>query len=451
MRLNPTNIAIIKRLLVGRVNRPLRAILARLETAEIASLLNLLGESERKRLVFALGINSRLLTVLSHLPDSKIGELLEQMPQEWIAELLRFAPESDGAHFLSQMDEDDQEQAHSQLEPHKRAKLLQYLNYPVDSAGRLMSEAVYSLPASLTAEEAIEAIRSRSSEESISYVYCVDEDEKLIGVVSLRGLVTADKNETLDNLSIRDVITVMPETPSEEVANLIAKYDLIALPVVNERHELIGIVPVDEIVDLVQEKATAMIYASAGLQEDDKVYSSWRQSVKNRLPWMVLNLCLAGLASVVVSFFERTLSQVVLLAFLQNIVAATGGNSAIQTLTVFTRGLATDDFQFISLRKAVLKEMSVGLTNGLILGSLACLAVYFWQGHAVVAGVLGLAMVFNVTLASTMGALIPVIVKRLNFDPAVSSGVLATMFTDILGFFSFLGFATLGLKMTGQL
>ncbi len=451
MRLNPTNISIIKRLLVGRVNRPLRAILSRLEPSDIASLINALSDSDRKRLVYALGLNSKLLSVLSQLPESQLSDLLEQMPEQWVSDLLHFAPDSDGAYFLSQMEEDDQEHTLSQLETPKRNKLLQYLNYPEDSAGRLMNEFVFSLPASLTAQECIEAIRQRSHTEAIYYVYCVDEAGKLIGVVSLRSLVTAEKSTPLDKIAQKDVITVRPETPSVEVANLVAKYDLVALPVVNDRHELVGIVPVDDVVDLVQEKATAMIYASAGLQEDDKVYSSWTKSLKNRMPWMILNLFLAGLASMVVALFEDTISELIVLAFLQNIIAATGGNAAIQTLTVVTRGLATDDFQFITLRKAVVKELMVGLVNGLVLGALGGVAVYLWKQDLLVAGVLGLAMVLNLALASAMAAIIPVLIKRLRLDPAVSSGVIATMFTDIFGFFSFLGIATLGLRWTGQL
>jgi magnesium transporter len=451
MRLNPTNISIIQRLLIGRVNRPLRAILARLKPSDVASLINLLKDSDRKRLVQAMGLNTHLLDVLGQLPESQLSELFDQMSPEWVSDLLHFAPESDGAYYLSQLSEEAREQALSQLDAPKRSKLLQYLNYPEDSAGRLMTESVFALPSTLSAEECIEEIRKRSHTESIYYVYCIDEFNRLVGVVSLRSLVTADKNTPLDQIARKDVITVKPETPSEDVANLVAKYDLVALPVVNDDHELIGIVGVDEVVDLVQEKATAMFYASAGLQEDDRVYTSWTRSLQRRLPWMVLNLALAGLASVVVSLFETTISELVVLAFLQNIVAATGGNSAIQTLTVVTRGLATDDFQFISLRKAVLKEALVGLCIGLVLGLLAAGAVYLWKGNVMVSTVLGLAMAINLPLASTVSSLIPVLVKRLNFDPAVSSGVIATMFTDIFGFFSFLGIATLAMKLLGAL
>lgn len=446
MRLNSTNISIIKRLLVGRNSRPLRSILMRLGEVDLASLYSHLNELEKKHLSEALLSFGQLGPVLLELPSHQVAEVILDLEPVKRRDLIAGAPESEAADFLEALPADTQLQILSQMEPAKRSRLQLFLDYPENSAGRLMIEEVFTLDRDLTASQCLEEIRRRSSAESIYYVYCTDSGRRLEGVASLRTLVTAHPDEKLGRIARKDVISVTPETLPEEVANLVSRYDFVALPVVDAQNRLLGIVTVDDILDLVQDQATARIYKSAGLQEDDRVYTPFSTSLKKRLPWMLLNLLLAATASAVISLFEKTIAELVILATVQNIVAATGGNTAIQTLTVVTRGLATDDFQFISLKRALLKEAYVGLNMGVILGVCAAALVYFWKGSLLVAIVIGISMVLNLLIASTMGAIMPVAIRKLNFDPAVSSGVLVTVFTDIFGFMSFLGIATLGLK-----
>ncbi len=446
MRLNPTNISIIKRLLVGRNNRPLRSILSRLAAPDLTALFSHLKTVEIKNYIEALISIERASEALLELPDSRIQELLGTLSDQQIQSIIGHSNEADGAQILELLPEHRRTSILDSFSKTKKQRLIQFLNYPEDSAGRLMLTQVFALSDSLTAGEALTELRSRSREESIYYIYCVDSEERLTGVVSLRALVTAQVETKLEELSRKDVITAAPETPSEDVANLVSKYDFIALPVVDRSNRLLGLVTVDDILDIIQEQATAKIYASAGLQEDDRVYTTVSKSFKNRIPWMFLNLILAAIASSVVSLFESTMAQLIILASVKNIVAATGGNTAIQTLTVINRGLATDDFQFISIKKAFFKEVLVGINIGAILGVTAGALIYFWKEDLLVSLVICLSMILNSIVATSLGALTPIALKKLKFDPAVSSGVLVTIATDIFGFFSFLGIASLGLK-----
>ena len=237
-----------------------------------------------------------------------------------------------------------------------------------------------------------------------------------------------------------------PSFSSQKVAQLVSHYDFVALPVIESNGKLIGLITVDDVLDIIQEQATADAYASAGLQEGDRICSSPLFSFKNRLPWMFINLFLAALVSFVVAQFEKTMSELIILATLNNIVAGVGGNTAIQSLTVMTRGLAVGDLQFTTISKAWLKEVIVGLSLGLIIGISSGFLVYFWKNNLIVSIVISIAMIINSLVAASFGTLVPILLKRLNWDPTSGSGVIVTTITDVFGFFSFLGIATLALK-----
>ena len=275
----------------------------------------------------------------------------------------------------------------------------------------------------------------------------MDENSHLAGVVSLRALATAPADTPLSHLIKKELVTVSPEDSSEEVARIVSHYDFVAIPVINKNRNLIGLITVDDVLDIIQEQATANLYAQAGLQEDDRVYTPLGKKIKKRLPWMFLNLVLAALASSVVSLFEDTMSTLIVLASVKNIVAGISGNTAIQTLTVVTRGIATGDFSYISRLKTVLRETTVGLSLGLLTGLACALLVYVWKGSLFVSLVIFVSMILTSLIAACWGAVIPIILQKMNRDPAIGSGVLVTMTTDILSFFSFLGIAALGLRL----
>ncbi|MAF91721.1 MAG: magnesium transporter [Bdellovibrionaceae bacterium] len=451
MTLNNTNITIIRRLLGGKNTRPLRGILSKLSPSDLASLFNHLSGRETNLFVDALIALDNVTTVLLQVPYQKLTPILSSLDKNKLLVILNYSSEDEAAEILSLLHEDYCNELLDLLDPKRSKKLKLILSYPENSAGRIMNTTVFSLPANMKCSEATELLRSYAQEESIYYIYCTSEDANLIGVISLRELVTAPANLKLSDLHSDGIISVGPETKEEEVAQIFEKYNFIAVPVVNEQNKLLGIVTVDEILDVIQDQVTSDIYASAGLQEDDRVYSTATRSIKNRLPWMAFNLILAAYVSSVVSLFEKTMSEVIILATLNNIVAGMGGNTGIQTLTVFTRGIARGDFQFISYSRAVFKEVTVGLINGVVTGVLAAVLVYFWKDSAIVGIIICISMILNSLVATTVGSLVPVLLKKLNFDPAAGSGVIVTMITDSFGFFSFLGIASLGLKHFGHL
>jgi magnesium transporter len=453
MKLNPTNKAILKRLLVGRNSRPLKSIIQRVEPADLASYLTLLSKLEKKRLIEALITVQKAAAVLEQIPETQLVATLEGISDEKLSRILKHSSINEGSYLLQFVDQSRHELLLTDLAADKKEKLLQFLNFPEDSAGRLMTSHFFTLSAELTAQEGLELLRKKSKEESIYYIYCVAENQKLTGVVSLRDLATNDPLTPIKNFAKKEVVSVEPELPEDQVAQLVSHYDYIALPVVNKQGTILGIITVDDVLDIVEEQATADIYASAGLQESDRVYSPISQKIMSRTPWMLLNLLLAGVASLVLYFFEGILGELVLLAVTKNIVTSTSGNVAIQSLTVTTRGLAVNDFQYITKKAVVIRETIVGTCLGVITGSIAGLAIYLFQSNVAYSFFVGVVMFASMVMTSFVacitGVVVPIILRHFNRDPAVGSGVIVTVVTDIFGFFSFLGLATLAMPYFG--
>ena len=307
-----------------------------------------------------------------------------------------------------------------------------------------MTTNFLALDRKMSAQEAIDSIRAQGdSKETVLYLYVVDEAQRLLGVVPIRRLVAAPPSTPVDELMTRESIHVSADADQEEAARLVARYDLLAIPVTDADDRMLGIITVDDVIDVITEEATEDIYHLAGLSEEDRVFSSARVSIRKRLPWMMLNLGTAFTAAAVVGLFEHTLDQMVSLAVFLPVVAGMGGNGGIQTLTVITRAIALGEIEFSSGLKAVGKEILVGLTIGLVAGLIAGVLAYLWQGNPWLGVVLLAAMAITLTIAGLLGAGVPLLLKALGQDPALGSGVLVTFFTDALGFFSFLGIATL--------
>lgn len=449
MRLTPSNISIIRRLLVGRGSRPLRSILSKVDPTELSALIPLLTVVEIRVLIDALQSIAKATDTLSRLSDVQLEEVLSALEDNQLLQILDRAAADDAAHFLSVMPEERRAHLLAQIPEGRRTKVQLFLSYPEDSAGRLMAPEVFSLASKTTVGDALLALREQAEAASIYYLYCTDNEGRLEGVVSLRQLAVSRPEVLLSQLFNNKLIYVFPKQPATETADLISKYGFIAIPVVNEDRQLLGLVTVDEIVDMVQEQATAEVYAQAGLSEGDRVYTPVLKSIRNRAPWMFVNLSLAVVASTVVSLFEDTMAHLIVLASLKNIVAGISGNTAIQTLTVVTRGLAIGDFKMINYRKAIIKEIMVGLSLGLMMGVAAALLTYFWKGNIMVSCVMFISMLLNSLVASLFGAMVPLILKKFDLDPATGSGVIVTMITDIFSFFSFLGIASLALRLLG--
>jgi magnesium transporter len=280
----------------------------------------------------------------------------------------------------------------------------------------------------------------------VFYLYVVDGRRHLVGVVSLRRLLLVPPDTQLKRIMTTDIYSARVDTDQEEVARQVASYNLLAIPVVDAENKLVGVITVDDVIDVIKDEATEDVYRLAGVSKDDHVGTPPIESLRKRLPWLLVNLVTAFLAALVVSQFSHTIDQVVSLAFFMPVVAGMGGNAATQTLAVIVRGIALGDLTWANARQALLKEGVVGLGNGLANGLLAGLAVGVITGDWVLGGILVAAMVINMFVAATAGTLIPLGLRAMQVDPALASSVFITTLTDVFGFFSFLGLATVFLR-----
>ena len=423
-----------------------KAFLEKMEDADVASFLSQ-QESLAKLLIPYLIQENRLARVIVELPEEKIKSFLKEMSQKQLDELFCSTQVDELVYILQFIDEEKRGDILSRS-PQKN-RMLRFLEYSENQVGRIMQSPVFALTSSTRVAEGIEKLRKESLENFVFYVYCVDDQNRLEGVVSMRELVTAQAGTLLKDIIKKNVISVSAHMTTDMASKVVAHYDFLSLPVVDDNHHLLGVITMDDIIDIIQERNKANIYATAGLHLQESIHTSPWKSIQNRLPWMGLNLFLAILASSVISLFEQTMSRLIILASLKNIVASMGGNTAIQTLTVTTRGMATGDFRFTPFTQALLKEVIVGFVMGVIMGLGSAIITYFWKGSLLVSTVIFIAMVLNFIVAVIMGSVIPIVLNFLKRDPAVGSGILVTIITDIFGFFIFLGVAHYGLSLFG--
>jgi magnesium transporter len=305
-----------------------------------------------------------------------------------------------------------------------------------------MNPNVFALNEDITVGEAITEIQSSRDVEMVFYLYVVDERRHLVGVVSLRRLLLVSPETPLKRIMTADLISARADMDQEEVARQVAAYNLLAIPVVDAENKLVGIITVDDVIDVIKDEATEDIYRLAGVAGDERAFTPAKESLRKRLPWLGINLVTAFLAAAVVGLFEGTIDLFPVLAVFMPIVAGMGGNAGTQTLTVIVRGIALGELTWSNSRKALLKEAVVGLGNGIVLGAAAAGVVWMVRGNPTLGLVLGMAMIINMFVAAAAGTLVPLGLRAANVDPALASSVFITTMTDMFGFFSFLGLAT---------
>jgi magnesium transporter len=437
----------VRRLLrVGAIPNLLN-LLQKQHPADLAQIFAELPEKERHAVFNTLvEKNGRLaMEALSELGPEKGGELLALRPAEEIARLIQEIPSDDAAVLIDELPEDLSRAVLELVRPKPGGGVSELLEYEENTAGRLMNPNVFALPEGLTAGEAITALQAARDVEMVFYLYITDERRHLVGVVSLRRLLLVSPDTPLKRIMTSDVYSARVDTDQEEVARQVASYNLLAIPVVDTENKLVGVITVDDVIDVIKDEATEDVYRLAGVSRADGALTPPMDSLRRRLPWLLVNLGTAFIAAFVVSRFETTLAQVVALAFYMPIVAGMGGNAATQTLAVTVRGLALGELTWANARQALFKEGLVGLGNGVVIGATA--AVLVGVTHDWMLGlILGLAMVTNMLVAATAGTLIPLGLRAANIDPALASSVFITTLTDVFGFLSFLGLATIFLR-----
>jgi magnesium transporter len=306
-----------------------------------------------------------------------------------------------------------------------------------------MNPNVFALNEDTTVGEAITELQANRDVEMVFYLYVVDERHHLVGVVSLRRLLLVSPETPLKRIMTADLISARVDMDQEDVARQVAAYNLLAIPVVDEENKLVGIITVDDVIDVIKDEATEDIYRLAGVAGDERVFTPAIESLRKRLPWLGVNLVTAFLAAAVVAIFEGTIAKLAALAVFMPIVAGMGGNAATQTLTVIVRGIALGELTWGNARKALLKEATVGIGNGIALGVVAALVAWAMRENVALGLVLGAAMIINMFVAATAGTLIPLGLRAANVDPALASSVFITTLTDVFGFLAYLGLATM--------
>lgn len=435
---------ILRRLLASGVHSRVERMLEKIHPADLGPLLADLTPDEIRTLIDLLFKNHRAAAMLKQLPPELLPQVFETVSDQRLVDLLGRVELDDRLELIEGIPQDRLEAVRSLLPEATLEELRRAEIYPPSSAGRVMTTRYLALDEKMTAQEAIDSIRASDDlDESILYLYVVDEERRLRGVVPIRRLVASPPDRPCSDLMIREAISTPPEADQEEVAKLVARYDLLAIPVTDVDHTLLGVITVDDVIDVITEEATEDMYHLAGLSDEDRVFTKPSQSVRKRLPWMLANLVTAFAAAWVVGLFQQTIENLVALAVLLPVVAGMGGNGGIQTLTVITRAIALGEIEFSSGIRAVGKEFLVGLVLGAITGAVSAVVITLWQGNPVLGLVIFVAMVSTMAVAGLLGATVPLVLKALNLDPALGAGVVVTFFTDAFGFFSFLGIATL--------
>lgn len=421
----------------------LQHALSKYHPTEIAKLFETLSEEKQKKLLQILPaeLASEVLSEIGS--EYNPEELLKNLNPEKRTAIIEELDYDDATDLISQLTEQEQENILKDINPKDAHEIRSLLSYEEDTAGGIMNTLVIKVYKELSKKEALDEI-IRQSEEIEEYysAYVIDEEKKLFGWISLSKLIKSNPLSKISDICEKDFIYVTADTHQEEVAKLLSQYNLISIPVVDEKMKLIGKITFDDVIDVLEEENTKDILKFSGVSEDEKLGGSWIGAIQSRLPWLILNLFTAFLASSVIRYFDDTISNLVILSSYMTIIAGMGGNSGTQCLAVTIRRIALSNLTLKQEYKTVLKELLVGLTNGLILGLLVSIFSAWRDNNPKLGLVIFLSLMGNIIISAFAGSSIPLLLKKIGIDPAVASSIMITACTDIFGFLLLLGLAS---------
>jgi magnesium transporter len=427
----------------GDTGEGLRAALASLHPADIARALEAIPPEERPA-VWRQVDPQIMGEVLLELPEAIRGDLVKLMDEQALVTAARHLDTDDIADLLPELPDEVIAEILFALDKQDRQRLDAVLSYPEDTAGGLMNVDVVTVREGITLEVVLRYLRRRGElPENTNQLFVVDRNDRLVGALPVTRLLTTDPAVRVAQVMEREIIKFGALTPDREVAAAFERYNLVSAPVVDEDNRLLGRITVDDVVDVIREEAEHSLLAPAGLSEEEDIFAPPVQTSRRRSLWLAINLVTALIAASVVGLFESTIEKVVALAVMMPIVAGMGGNAGTQTMTAVVRGLALGIVSESNARRVLLKELAVGALNGMLFALAVAVVAIVWQKNLMLALVIALAMLINLVFAALSGALIPIFVRRLGIDPAIASGVILTTVTDVVGFFAFLGLATL--------
>ncbi len=419
-----------------------KEIVSNIHPADAAEKLSTLDEDRLAELFQKLDLETGK-EIFEFLPPEKQKAILPKLNRGYLTELISVMSPDDRADLVEELDEEFREEILSTLMTQERQNIQDLIKYEENTAGAFMTTDYAYLWPELTIKEAWEHLRQQAPiKETIYYIYVVDRQHRLVGILSLRDIIMAEPEQKVGDVMDKNVIAVRVDDDIEQVAMEMNKYDFLAMPVVDHENRLVGMITFDDIFDVMTEEATEDMYHLANLDIEEQISTPVLKSVMLRAPWLLLNLATAILASYVVSLFSDTISKYVALAVLMPIVAGMGGNAGTQTLTVMVRSLTLGELKKLGNLFALLKEIRVGLLNGILNGVVMGFIAFLWYKNPWLGTIICLAMIANLVIAGLFGALVPIVLNSLRLDPALGSSIFVTTATDVGGFFTFLGLAT---------
>ncbi|MRX46476.1 magnesium transporter [Pedobacter puniceum] len=440
--IDKTDVLKLKQALEGNEEELIK-LLGEYHASEIAILFSKIPLESQKRIINLLPAESAS-EVLSEMDfEAHPEELLLELDPERRQEIVEELDYDDATDIIAQLDEEDQQEILQDLDTEDASNIRNLLSYKEDSAGGLMNTQLIKIYANMSKKQAIDEIIQQSEEiEEFYTVYVVDESDTLKGIISLKNLIKAKASVKVADLINEDFIYVKAQVDQEEVADLISQYNLTSIPVVDDDMKLLGRVTFDDVIDVLEEENTEDMLKISGVSEDEELSGNWQAAVKSRLPWLLINLVTAFLASSVIRYFEPTINHLIILPAYMTIIAGMGGNTATQALAVTVRRITLSDLSDNQAYSTVIKEFTVGLVNGAVIGLVLFLVAFFYDSNPMLGLVIFIAMAGNLIIAGLAGSTIPLILKRIGIDPAIASSIIITTFTDVFGFLLLLGLAS---------
>jgi magnesium transporter len=411
-----------------------------LHESELGDLIEALDRVDRRHLVTLLGERFDF-AALTEVDEAIRMDIIDALPNDQIANAVQAMNSDDAVYILEDLEEEDQAEILAKLPFTERIRLRRSLDYPEDSAGRRMQTEFVAVPPYWSVGQTIDYLRdSEDLPDSFAQIFVIDPTFHLLGAVDLDQILRTPRPVKIEEIMHETRHAVPAEMDQEEAAQIFEQYDLLSAAVVDENERLVGVLTIDDVVDVIQEEAEEDLKRLGGVG-DEELSDSVFETTKSRFLWLLINLATAVLASFVIGMFDATISQMVALAVLMPIVASMGGNAGTQTMTVAVRALATRDIDIYNASRIIRRELTVGLINGIIFAMVIGLVASLWFWNFGLGGVIGVAMVINMVCAALAGILIPLLLDKFGADPAIASSVFVTTVTDVVGFFAFLGLA----------
>lgn len=440
--INKEDLLRIKTALDG-TDEELKTALEDYHASEIAIIFEKLDQDGRERIINVLPVDiaSEVISEMDeeHHPEDILFNLSPEKRSEIVEEL----DYDDATDLISQLEEHEQHEILKDIDHEDATEIRSLLSYEEDTAGGLMNTDVIQVNLNMDKKDALEEIIRQSEEmEDFYTIYVVDDREILKGIISVKDLIKAKADATVADLVKTDYVYVKADLDQEDVAKLISQYNLASIPVVDDNMRLLGRITVDDIIDVMEEENTEDILKISGVSEDEELSGNWRDAVKSRLPWLIINLGTAFLAASIIRGFDSTVAKLSIISAYMTIIAGMGGNAATQALAVTVRRISLNDLNDKQAYDTVLKEFLVGMINGASNGIIVFCVALFYDANPMLGLVLFLAMTGNLIIAGLTGASIPLLLKRVGIDPAVASSIIITTFTDCFGFLLPLWLAT---------